>query len=62
MKRRGVRAKIFYTFNFIIGIVFIVAVLLSWNLMRKLERSSLSEVAINVSLMMVFGVLLKFIA
>ena len=26
VKRRGVRAKIFYTFNFIIGIVFIISV------------------------------------
>lgn len=43
-------------------IAVILAALLSWNLMRKLERSSLSEVAINCSLMMVFGVLLKFIS
>ena len=40
----------------------ILAVLLSWNLMRNIERSSLWEVAVNSSLMVVFGALLRCIS
>ena len=43
-------------------IVGILAVLLSWNLMRKLESGSLLEVAINGSALVLIGAFSKFVS
>lgn len=40
----------------------ILAVLLSWNLMRKLESGSLLEVAINGSALVLIGAFSKFVS